>query len=600
MLDSITSSLPVRYFRMFWGYAGPRILILLGLTTTMSYAEGVGIALFLPLFSAGNGAKPDALSATLGRVFAWLHVPLTPAGALPLIVGIFVLKGVLQYVTTVYQYRLTHRSMRALRQRLLSAMGRADYTYVIGTSAGGRANLVVTEVGRAASGFLSYIRTIPPAINSSVFFIIVFLLDWRLTLVCLVMGATMITLLRVSGRIARHHSAQSTQESSRLTSLVVQTLQAFKYLRTTASYARLEARLLDASDRHLDADFRSANAGAVMLSAAQPIMVVFLGGLVYYRTVVQGQPVASLFIVLMYFLRIMNEMFSLQTQWQSFCNLMGSVDAVALAITDTEAHAEPRGTVPFTGLRQQLACEGVGFAYRPDRPVLRDVTLQIPRNAAVAFVGESGSGKSTLVDLLMGTLRPDTGKLLIDGIDVAELALEGYRARVGYVPQDSLLFDDTVEQNIALWRPGITPEQVRDAARRAHCADFIEAMPEGYASEVGDRGTLVSGGQRQRLAIARELVKQPELLVLDEATSALDSASERAIQQSIDELKGKMTILLIAHRLSTVRSCDRIYVLHEGQIVEQGSYDELLARPQSRFRQMVELQGLGETKPVSA
>jgi subfamily B ATP-binding cassette protein MsbA len=157
-----------------------------------------------------------------------------------------------------------------------------------------------------------------------------------------------------------------------------------------------------------------------------------------------------------------------------------------------------------------------------------------------------------------------------------------------------MLFDDTVANNIALWQEGVDRERVVAAARRAHCAEFIEALPAQYEAQVGDRGALLSGGQRQRLAIARELLKQPEILVLDEATSALDSESESAIQRSIDELKGQMTIVIIAHRLSTIRGVDRIYVLHEGRIVESGTYDELWRAEGSRFRRMCELQQLGD------
>src|SRR5262249_13836188 len=178
---------------------------------------------------------------------------------------------------------------------------------------------------------------------------------------------------------------------------------------------------------------------------------------------------------------------------------------------------------------------------------------------------------------------------------LTDIDLETLRRRIGYVPQDAMLFDDTVANNISLWSPA-TEAAIRDAAARAKCLEFIDAMPAGLATPVGDRGIKLSGGQRQRLAIARELFKQPDILVLDEATSALDSESERAIQQSIDAIKGQMTILIIAHRLSTVRNSDLVCVLNAGRIVEQGSYTELVNRPDSRFRRMVDLQQLTQER----
>jgi len=325
---------------------------------------------------------------------------------------------------------------------------------------------------------------------------------------------------------------------------------------------------------------------------SQPIMVVFLGAILYFRAVVQGAELASLFVLLLYFFRVMTEVFVLQSSWQQFCAYMGSVDLVRDATEQTEAHAEPQGGEPYAGLKQAIVLHKVGFAYKTGSPVLVDIDLRIPANTTVAFVGGSGAGKSTLVDLITGTLRPTQGKITIDGRDLATVDLAQLRQHVGYVPQDAVLFDDSVGANIALWSPQFTDAQIRDAAARARCLEFIEKMPQQFDTPVGDRGVKVSGGQRQRLAIARELIRSPDILVLDEATSALDSESELAIQRSIDQLKGQMTIVIIAHRLSTIRNCDTVYVLGDGKIIEQGGFDELAARPGGHFQRMCELQEL--------
>jgi ABC-type multidrug transport system fused ATPase/permease subunit len=203
-----------------------------------------------------------------------------------------------------------------------------------------------------------------------------------------------------------------------------------------------------------------------------------------------------------------------------------------------------------------------------------------------------------MVDLLTLLLRPQSGAVLIDGVPGEEVELASWRTQIGYVSQETVVFDDTIAANIALQSvdPGRDTEvmqRVRDAARRAHIGHFVEEqLPDGYATVAGDRGVRLSGGQRQRLFIARELFKRPDLLILDEATSALDSESERAIQESIDSLRGEMTVVIIAHRLSTIRNVDRVFVLENGQVVEDGAYEELRARADSRFRDMVELQVL--------
>ena len=232
-----------------------------------------------------------------------------------------------------------------------------------------------------------------------------------------------------------------------------------------------------------------------------------------------------------------------------------------------------------------------------DENILKSVNIQIPVNKMIAFVGESGAGKSTLIDTLTLLLKPQNGNIYIDGIDSSEIKVSSWRSQIGYVSQETVVFDDTVANNICLWKgdyendPDVR-DRVEKAAQRAYADEFIQNMSLGYQTVVGDRGVRLSGGQRQRLFIARELYKNPNLLILDEATSSLDTESERYIQKSIDALKGSMTVVIIAHRLSTIKNSDLIYVLEKGQIIESGTYNELSLNSESRFAQMVAIQSL--------
>jgi subfamily B ATP-binding cassette protein MsbA len=581
-------SLVVRYFRLFWGYAGARILVSIGLTFLMTYAEAIGIAMFYPLF--GTAHDQSGMSNTITRVLDVIHVSNTPAGVLPLIVILFALKGLLQYATFLYQFSLSRHVTQTLRRRALDAIANADYQHVAGQSAGFYTNLLITEVNRAAGGFLYYVRSLSPLLSAGLLFLTVCILDWRLSFACVAMGAVMIGLTRLTGFIIRRYSIIVTRESSRLTGLLIQMFHAFKYLRATGAYRRYDDRVSATSDRLLEADFRAGAANGALSALSQPIMVLFLAGILYYRAVIKGGELASMFVLMIYFFRVMNEIFALQSSWQSFCGYVGSVDLVRTATEETEQMAERVGSEPYAGLTDAIVLDHVDFAYKTGKPVLDDVSLRISAHTTVAVVGGSGAGKSTLVDLVTGTLRPSRGKVLFDGHDLAEIDLASLRSHVGYVPQDAVLFDDTVSANITLWNDTATTEQIRDAAQRARCLEFIEAMPNGFDTPIGDRGVKLSGGQRQRLAIARELLRSPEILVLDEATSALDTESELAIQQSIDQLKGQITIVIIAHRLSTIRNCDRVFVLGGGKIMEDGGFDELATRSGGIFRKMCELQ----------
>jgi ATP-binding cassette, subfamily B, heavy metal transporter len=226
----------------------------------------------------------------------------------------------------------------------------------------------------------------------------------------------------------------------------------------------------------------------------------------------------------------------------------------------------------------EVRFEQVSFAYGADRPILHDVSFVIPTGSKVAIVGASGAGKSTIARLLFRFYDVDGGRILVNGQDIRRVTQASLRSAIGVVPQDTVLFNDTIYYNIAHGRPGASEAEVHDAVRRAHLEDFIAQCPDGLQTRVGERGLKVSGGEKQRIAIARMLLKDPPILVLDEATSSLDSASEQAVLAALEEVAERRTTLAIAHRLSTISNADSILVLERGRVVEQGTHAQLLAR----------------------
>ena len=245
---------------------------------------------------------------------------------------------------------------------------------------------------------------------------------------------------------------------------------------------------------------------------------------------------------------------------------------------------------PVTGLERDIQFDNISFAYE-NEPVLTGLDLTIPKGTKLGIVGESGSGKSTLINLLFRFHDTDTGAVKLDGHDLRDLSIKGFRGQMALVSQEVVLFDLTVAENIALGQADCTREQVEAAARHAHAHEFITALPEGYDTRIGERGVTLSGGQRQRLAIARAFVRNAPILVLDEATAALDSKAEAEVQTAIDQLSKHRTVLCVAHRLSTLRSMDRIIVLSKGAIIEEGSYDELMAAA-GMFSNLAKAQGI--------
>jgi subfamily B ATP-binding cassette protein MsbA len=256
-----------------------------------------------------------------------------------------------------------------------------------------------------------------------------------------------------------------------------------------------------------------------------------------------------------------------------------SVERVFEILDTPPAIADRPGARALPGFASTLSFEGVSFRYPGSADLtLRDITLDIRRGEVVAFVGMSGAGKSTLIDLVPRFHDVTTGRITVDGHDVRDVTQASLRAQIAVVTQETFLFSDSIHYNIAYGRPGASAGDVARAARQAHAEEFILACPEGYATLVGERGVRLSGGQRQRLAIARAFLKDPPILILDEATSDLDAESEFMVQQALADLMRGRTVLVIAHRLATVRNANRIVVVHEGRLAEVGRHDELLAR----------------------
>lgn len=583
----------VTHLRFFAGYVGYRIVVLVVLTLATTSSEGVAIALLLPLIS-GSGGFSSGIGAVVARLLAFLGIPATTEGVLGALVAFAILKGLLTFATVAWQHHIVAKLTQDLRRRLIAGLEEVDFRWILRSSAAQISVVISGETNVIASGFLAYSKLFPHAITAAAFLGIVAWVDTRFAVAIVLFGVFLTWAQTIPRRIARSLATELNAESIGMGSLMLQSLLHFKYLAATDTLDRVHRRLRGSIRRITVLNYRLGAAGAFAYSFPQPVVAIVLAGLLLWLSRLSGAGgVTTGFVVLVYLYRAMNEVASIQSQWQAFTASVPSIGAVKKLDADLRANKEKAGGVAPPPLDDAIRLEDVVFRY-DDRDVLDRVSLTIPRRALVAFVGASGSGKTTLADLLSGLLKPVSGRITVDGVDLAEVDLKAWRRRIGYVPQEPAMFTATLAENVAFWscdvsEPGCR-RRVEEAGARALCSEFVRGMPKGWDEEAGERGNRLSGGQRQRIAIARELFKQPELLILDEATSALDAEAEQQFRATLEAMKGTVTTVVIAHRLSTVKACDRVFVFQAGRIVEEGGVDELLHREGSRFRDLAKLQ----------
>ena len=417
----------------------------------------------------------------------------------------------------------------------------------------------------------------------------VLLVNFKLTLLVFFAAPIIVGSVRLFGRKVKKHSARVQDATARVTAAYQETLLCLKVVQGFCS-DRIESerfrRLTDELYKNVMKWNRwSIGLGPLMDSTGFLILPgVLIVGKLYFE-----HSLGELISLIYAYSRVYGPVKSLARVNNELRTLQGATERVFGIMKTIPEIQDCSGALQLPRHRESIEFRDVGFSYEPGIPVLQDISLTIRAGEMVAFVGSTGAGKSTLLDLVPRFYDLTEGSIRIDGMDIREVTLGSLRRQISTVSQEVLLFHNTIADNIRYGHPEKSLEQVMEAAKAAHAHDFIMAQPRGYDSVVGDRGTLLSGGQRQRIAIARAILADPSILILDEAASALDAESETLVQEAIERLRGGRTILVAAHRLSTIRKADRIYVLENGRILESGTRESLMAL-NGRFRRLHDIQ----------
>jgi subfamily B ATP-binding cassette protein MsbA len=534
------------------------------------------------LFQTSTSASP--IVEFQQRIIGALTDAANPMASLRNIIAVILasvaLKNLLVWMSGQLGASVQEFVTRDLRNVLYAHLQRLPLAWFTRTRAGQILARVLTDTQQTKQVITEAVtRSIQSAAMVTTAIVTMFVMSWQLSLIALVVAPLLIGLLQpILRRLRKGHKRLGNQYGD-LTSIVQETITGVRLVKAFRGEAYEIGRFREASGRYSRGMVR-VNRLAIMaqpvtetVATAIAMVILWIGT----RQVLEARTLsgAELITFLALVMRVLQPLKQL-SQVPAVAQQSLAAAERLFEVMDSPPEVDA-GTRAVATLEREVVFERVGFAY-DDEPVLRDISFTAHRGDVIALVGPSGAGKSTLVDLLPRFHEPTTGRILIDGVDAREFTLASLRSLTGIVSQDTVLFNDTVRNNIAYAVPGrYTQQQVEAAARAANAHDFIAALPDGYDTTLGERGMRLSGGQRQRLAIARALLTDPPMLILDEATSALDTESERLVQEAVERLLAGRTVFVIAHRLSTIRNATQILVLDRGRIVERGTHAELLA-----------------------
>lgn len=577
------NSLILREFKHF-----PQIAILALLFTFLAATfEGVGIGFLLSFLQSLTSPNAKPIQTGIG----WFDILVlgvnTSATSRLFRISAFILlttwtRAVFNYLASIYTELAQLNLLDRLRKQIFEQFQALSLSYFAKTRTGELINTLTTEIERLQRAFGGFSFLLTRGLTALVYFLSMFLLSWQLTIMSMLLFSLLAVGLSTLNARVREASFDVSKASGQFTSTAMEFISGIRTVQAFATQDFERRRFYEASDNIVKTNTKSTMAWALVKPLAEGLATTVLIVMIivaFTVFVTNGTlQVASLLTFFFVLFRLVPNLQDVNNVLAQLSTLHGSADNIKeLLRTDNKPYFQ-NGRADFLDLKQAIELVSVDFGYEPNQMILENITLTIERGKMTALVGASGAGKTTLADLIPRFYDPTNGQVLIDGVDLREFDINSLRRKMAVVSQDTFIFNTSVRNNIAYGTEGASEAEILEVAKLANALEFIQEMPEGLETPLGDRGVRLSGGQRQRIAIARALLRNPEILILDEATSALDSVSERLIQESLEKLSVGRTVIAIAHRLSTIASADKVVVLEQGRIVEQGKYQELLER----------------------
>lgn len=484
------------------------------------------------------------------------------------------------YLTYIYMEVAQFKLVDRLNKRIFEQLQAVSLSYFGKKNSGEIINSLTTEINKLKQilGLGAYIIT--QGLVLLVYVVVLLQISWQLSIISVLLFSLLAVGLAKLSLWVREPSFEVSKANGQFTSIAIEFIGGIRTVQAFSTQDFERRQFYQASSKVVKASTKTVIIGVVVRPLAEGLATTILVGMIILAMTVfvpNGTlQVASLLTFVFVLFRLIPALYSINGNLAQISSFQGSLENIKELLKRENKPYLENGTVQFSGWKRAIEFRSVDFGYDASDLVLHNITLTIEKGQTVALVGASGAGKTTLADLIPRFYDPTQGKVLIDGVDLREFEIDSVRRKMAIVSQDTFIFNTSVHNNIAYGTEEADKEAILKAARLANALEFIQEMPEGFDTQLGDRGVRLSGGQRQRIAIARALLRDPEILIMDEATSALDSVSERLIQESLEKLSVGRTVIAIAHRLSTIVRADKVVVLEQGRIVEQGGYQELL------------------------
>jgi len=584
-------------FAWFYQYLRHRVIILIGLNVLLGILDGFGLAMFLPLLQMADensNTNPEKLGKLkfLVEGMQSMGISITIVSILAFLCLFFMLKGFARYACDSYVVNAQQLFIRKIRLRMLGALNTISFKSFISADAGRIQNTMSGEVERVSRAFISYFMALQQIVLVMVYMGFAFYVDPGFAVLVSIGGALTNFIYKRINSNTKKASAILTKDANNFQGLIIQHVGNYKYLKATGLINFFGGRLVNNLLLLEKSNRRIGVLAAVINGAREPLLIFVVAAVILVQVKLLGAQLGPILISLLFFYRALTALLLMQSSWNYFLAASGSIDNMKSFQNELDAAKEHEGPVLSKQFSSAIELQQVSLSFG-DKIVLDNISLTVRKNETIAFAGESGSGKTSLVNILTGLIPPDKGMMTIDGISRAQLNAASFQQRIGYITQDPVIFNDTIFNNITLWADPTEQNihRFNKAVEKASIAAFINSLSEKDITVLGNNGINLSGGQKQRISIARELYKDIDILVMDEATSALDSETEKAIQDNIDALKGQYTILIVAHRLSTIKNADRIVLLSNGRVEQAGTYQQL-TETAPMFKRMVALQEL--------